>query len=67
MNSVELTDWERQHLQMHAASNALTYAQHKTMGGLFPREVEEMERWKALAEKLKAPVIQKAGDKGDAF
>lgn len=53
MDTVELTDWERSRLMMHAASNALTYAQHKATGGLRPNEEAEMKRWSDLAEKLR--------------
>ena len=52
---VELTEWGRTKLLQHAAATSLTYMGHHARGGLFPKEIEEMERWKALAEKLSGP------------
>ncbi len=50
---VELTPWERQKLAWHAAANALAYQQHFAPGMRFSEEeLEEMARWKVLANKL---------------
>lgn len=49
---IHLTEWERSKLSQYASGNALTYMGHHARGGLFPNEIEEMERWKALSEKL---------------
>ena len=59
-SAVTFTDWERARLAQYAAATALTYIDHHLRGtngrsgksGLFPHEQEEMERWKALSEKL---------------
>ncbi|MEQ1403869.1 hypothetical protein ABK249_02890 [Neorhizobium sp. Rsf11] len=51
---IVLTEWERTRLSQHVASNALTYMGHHARGGLRPHEIEEMERWNALSDKLKA-------------
>lgn len=55
---LELTEWERSRLAQHVAGNALTYMGHHARGGLKPDEVAEMERWKALSDKLKTPARQ---------
>ena len=52
---IELDEWERLRLAQYVAGNALTYMSHYDRGGLKPNEVKEMERWKALSDKLKAP------------
>lgn len=49
---VELTEWERTKLSRHAAATSLTYMGHHARGGLFQHEIEEIERWQALSEKL---------------
>ena len=53
MFAVQLTDWERQQLSLHASTVALTYLGNNFRGALFPHEVEEMERWKALSDKFR--------------
>lgn len=63
---IYLTEWERSKLSQHASANALTYMGHHARGGLFPNETEEMERWKALAEKLSGPApIETSGNVED--
>lgn len=54
---ITLTEWEREKLWWFAASNAATYTGHYVRGQhggpkLFPNEIVEMERWKALSDKL---------------
>jgi len=56
---INLTDWERSKVSQFAASNALTYLGHHAAGGLRPHEVDEMERWNALREKLRSAINSK--------
>lgn len=51
--TVSLTPWELERLTLNCAiPNALTYMQHDAMGHLRPKEIEEKDRWVALAKKL---------------
>lgn len=65
--AVALTEWERTRLSQHASANALTYMGHHARGGLKPDEIEEMERWKALSDRLRptSPAPQ-TEDRADA-
>jgi hypothetical protein len=50
---VELTDWEKSQLGMHATGNALTYAGHFSKGGRWTLgELETGNKWRALGRKL---------------
>lgn len=56
---IVLTEWERTRLAQHVSANALTYMGHHARGGLKPVEIDEMDRWKALADKLQASAAPK--------
>jgi len=58
VEGIALTDWERLKMLQSASANALTYMGHHARGGLKPHEIEEMERWEALSEKLRHPAPQ---------
>ena len=51
-DAVQLTSWELGQLRHQASANALTYLQHKARGQLRGDELQECDRWVALAKKL---------------
>lgn len=57
---IVLTEWERTRLAQHVSANALTYMRHHARGGLKPAEIEDMDRWKALSDKLQ-PALKSEG------
>lgn len=60
---IVLTEWERAKLLQSATAKTLTYIGHHVHGALKPHEIEEMERWEALSDKLKTPTPRTRGEK----